>query len=303
MKIDAIYVACCKTDFYFTKICIASIRYWNKAIPVYLLKDYSQGEFNTSDLEKVFNVSVLQMQHKQLGPYGKLFLYIKKHRDRIFVIDSDIVWLRDVIPELEAFSEDLVVQGYKPDDLEKEMNQWYFNTLNLKKHHIDYQYPGFLFNAGQLVCNASLFSEIDFDDTIKLKEKIPPEPTFDNTFLCEDQGILNYVIAKKIASGSISYRSYKFFTWGHDTAINSIDIGQNNIPAHFPPLIHWFGKKNGLISGLAGNKILRFYEKYYYSKLDNGEIKRFRSRLFRTIKHPVAYIKIILKKMAYLNFL
>ena len=299
MKIDAIYVACCKTDFYLTRICIASIRYWNKATPVYLLKDHSQGEFNTSDLEKAFNVSILQMQYNQLGHYGKLYLFIDEEKRRALVIDSDIVWIRNIITELEAFSEDLVIQCYSPDNAEKEMNNWYFNTHNLHKKYYDYQYPGFLFNGGQYVCNTSAFSKEDFDDIIILKEKAVP--IFDNIFTGEDQGVLNYLLAKKIEKGSINYRCHTFYIWGYDKAINSIDIGQKNIPAHFPSLIHWFGKKNGLISGLTGNKILNFYEKYYYSKLDNGGIKRFNSRLFRTIRHPFAYVKIIIKKIVHLN--
>jgi hypothetical protein len=296
MKIDKVYIACCKTDYYLTKICVASIRYWNSSIPLYLLKDHSQGNFDTTDLEKAFNVSILQMKTDQPGPYGKLFVYAEENESRIFVIDSDIVWIRDAIKELEFFSEDIIIQGYNPDEFDKEINSWYFNMPNLHKHYT-YNYPGFLFNAGQLVCNTSLFSRNDFDNIINLKEKKSPKPIFDNIFLCEDQGILNYVFAKKIETSSVNYRHHKFYTWGYDKAINEIDIKQNNVPTHFPSLIHWVGKKTGLISGLPGNKILDFYEKYYYSKINNGKIKIAVARSLRIIKHPIGYLKTIVKKV------
>jgi hypothetical protein len=295
MKIDKIYVACCKADFYLTKICVASIRYWNNSIPVYLLKDHSQGDFNTTELERAFNVFILPMKYQQLGAYGKLYPFIEEKGSRILVIDSDIVWIRNIILELEAFSEDIIIQCNVPADPEKEMNQWYFNTVNLNKHYNQYRYPGFLFNTGQFVCNTSSFSKEDFEETITWKEKA--SPLFKNTFLCEDQGILNYAVAKKIEGGSVTYRHHNLFIWGYDPAINEIDIKQNNIPDHFPSLIHWFGNKTGLIAGLPGSKILKFYDAFYYSKIDNGRIKKNIAGLYRVIKHPIAYFKTIIKKI------
>jgi len=289
------YVACCKADFYLTKICVASIRYWNKLIPVYLLKDHSRGDFDTTELEKAFNVSVLSMKYKQLGAYGKLYPFIEENESRVLVIDSDIVWIRDVIPELEMLSEDIIIYCYVAADPEKEMNRWYFNTLNFYNHYSDYQYPGFLFNTGQFVCNTSSFSKEDFDDAIAWKEKALP--IFNDTFLCEDQGILNYVVAKKIQAGSISYRHHDLFIWGYNSSINEIDIKRNDIAGHFPALIHWFGNKTGLISGLPGSRILKFYEAFYYSKIDNGRIKKNISGLSRVISHPVASLKLIIKKI------
>ncbi len=301
MKIDAVYVGCCKTDLYLTKICIASIRYWNDSIPVYLLRDYSQGDFDTVDLEKALNVYVHPMPYKKLGYYGKLYPFIEEEKSRILVIDSDIVWIRNIIPELEVFSEDIIMQCYTPGDPKKEINDWYFNADNLSKKYDDYQYPGFLFNGGEYVYSTSAFTKEDFNDIITMKEKAVP--LIDNIFTGEDQGILNYVLSKRIKQGTITYRCHTFYIWGYDTAINEINISKNIIPNHFPPLVHWFGKKNGLISGMPGNKILSFYEKYYYSKIKNGKIKSVSTRFVRTIKHPFAYMKIIIKKVLRFNFL
>jgi len=293
MKIDKVFVICCKADFYLTKICVASIRFWNKTIPIDLIKDYSQGNFETSELEHAFNVSVFNTRLKKMGPYSKLVPFIEEKGKRVFVIDSDIVWMRNAIPELETFSEDLVVHAFYPLEPEKEMSSWYFNLNNLEKYYNGYVYPGFLFNGGQFVCNTSAFSKEDFNDTIAWQENV--KPIHDNTFLCEDQGILNYAIARRINNSSISYQSYPFYSWGYEKTVNKIDVREMNYSKTLPPLIHWLGKKTGLISGLNGEKILNFYEEYYYSQIADGKQKLIAARWNRTLQHPLNYAKSIIK--------
>jgi hypothetical protein len=56
MKIDKIYITCYYKHLYFLRICIASVRYWNPTIPIYLIKDNSKKTFCTAEIEKNFNV-------------------------------------------------------------------------------------------------------------------------------------------------------------------------------------------------------------------------------------------------------
>jgi hypothetical protein len=295
MKIDRIYIPCFKKDFYFTKICVASIRYWNKEIPISLIKDFSKGAFDSSELEKTFDVSVFPLKFSKMDAYGKLAPFIDEAGSRILLMDSDIIWIKDMIPELNNYAEDIVVQCYNPQDKENEMNCWYFNTDNLKKFYSDYTYPGFLFNTGQMVVNTSAFSEHDFKDIIEWKEQA--RPIHKNTFLCEDQGIINYVAARKIKEGKLSFSNHLFYIHGFDLCINQFRPEDKNLPGEYPGMIHWHGNKPGIIFGLPGHKMLNFYEKYYYSKIKSGVSRRLMERIKRTCSHPWPFTKNLIKKM------
>src|SRR5882724_7926850 len=96
MSAIKVYIGCCKADFYLLRSCIASIRYWNKEVPVFLLKDFSRGAFDTTELEQTFNVGVVHTKFKELGGYMKLQPYIEATDEKIFSQDADMVWLGDI---------------------------------------------------------------------------------------------------------------------------------------------------------------------------------------------------------------
>ena len=52
MKVSRVYVSGYAKDLHLVRICIASIRYWYPDITIYLLKDTSQGDFDTEELER-----------------------------------------------------------------------------------------------------------------------------------------------------------------------------------------------------------------------------------------------------------
>lgn len=298
MKIDKVYVSCCRNDFYLTRICIASIRYWNADIPIVLLKDFSRGNFTTKEMERVFNVGIAPLDIKNTGAYSKLYPFMEETKGRVLVLDSDTVWLGNIIADLEKFDEDLIVDGYSPENTGAEIAKWYFRENLLKEHYGEFPYPGFLFNSGQMVVSNDKFSKDDFLPYVKWKENI--EPVVENIFLCEDQGILNYVIARKIASQLISVRSHKLFLWGWDKEIQKITVSDLRSKKSLPFLIHWYGEKKGLVSILPNHPLLKFYEAWYYSKLALGSTRLQADRFSRTIKHFDNFVYEIVKR-AYLK--
>src|SRR6476620_2653166 len=120
MKIDVVYVFCCKKDLYLTRVCIASIRYWNKTIPVSLIKDNSHGFFDTCEMEKSFHLDIAPIHLNNLGFYSKLYPFFNGNGERALLMDSDIVWVGNLIQHLEKFDEDLIIQGYSPDSVQQE---------------------------------------------------------------------------------------------------------------------------------------------------------------------------------------
>ena len=67
MKIEAIYIPCTRGDFRLTRICVASIRYWYSDIPIVLIKDLMNGDFDTTEVEKHFNVSLYEQKVRAYG--------------------------------------------------------------------------------------------------------------------------------------------------------------------------------------------------------------------------------------------
>ena len=97
-KIQKIYIACCKKDAWFTKLCVASIRYWYPRIPIFLIKDYLWGDFDTSEIEQRLDVSVLDTERKKLGwGFSKLEAMFLENNERILVFDSDTVFVGRVV--------------------------------------------------------------------------------------------------------------------------------------------------------------------------------------------------------------
>ena len=87
--------SCHRKDFYLAKICIASIRYYYPDINIELVKDSENGSFNTSDLEKYFNVQSVDLGIPKMGWGGAKFhyLYQKPASKKILILDADIVFI------------------------------------------------------------------------------------------------------------------------------------------------------------------------------------------------------------------
>ncbi|MEO6730272.1 MAG: glycosyltransferase [Ferruginibacter sp.] len=296
MKIDTVYVLCNKRDFYFASICVASIRYWNKNIPVYLVKDYLNGDFETQRLEMALNVEVVPATIKNLGYLAELYPFIEKKDERALVLDADIIWMGDLIPILEQMDEDIVIDGYSPENMEAEKQRWYFFEPSFSTNFPGYVYPGFFFNSGHILFNTRAFSKEEFLALVHWQEF--PSAKLSNTFFT-DQGILNYIVAERIKSKSISYKNFKFQIWGWDKMVGRLAVEDIRQKKSIPYLVHWYGPKNGLISFLPGSRLLKFYEAFYFSHLSNGNASMQVIRIKRTLQHIDKFLYEFLKKVYY----
>ncbi|MEO6538191.1 MAG: hypothetical protein ABIT07_07085 [Ferruginibacter sp.] len=281
MKIDTIYIVCNRKDLYFAKICVASIRYWNKTIPISIIKDFSKGEFNTGLLEKFYDVKIANTTLRKMGYYAKLWPFIENEmEERILILDADIIWMEDLAVKLETYNESLIIDGYLPADLEAEKSRWYFKEPSFARNFQEYKFPGFLFNVGQFICNTSVFEKKDILDLIEWQEE--PKPKIKDTFFYE-QGMLNYLAAKKIAAGEITFRKVPFHKWGWSPEVSEIPVSDIYNRKGRPYLIHWYGHKYSLLSILPGSNILKNYEQMYYRTTEQNKMSLYKARLFRTI--------------------
>lgn len=283
MVIDRILVACCKKDYYLTRICIASIRYWNKSIPIDLLKDLSAGNFNTTELEQTFTVGLAQLPFKKMGAYSKLYPFISSKKERVFIVDSDIVFLGDIIPHLQQFSEDILIQTYSPKELEEEMSKWFFKFE--KSNHLfeKYKYPGFLFNSGQMVINTGIFPSPEVMKLVIWDENTTVKDVA--TFKCQDQGVINFIFADLVKRKSITHAHVDLFEWGWTYDQNRFSIEHVKKGKGTPLLLHWYGEKKGLLSSIPQNELLYFFEQVYFAQFKLGRLKLHFERLKRTMRH------------------
>ena len=82
-KIDKIVIVCHKGILWLTQICIASIRYWYPDRDIYIVKDLYGGNFDTSELERYWNVKELVIEDKKYGSsLSKLGLYVLKEKQK-----------------------------------------------------------------------------------------------------------------------------------------------------------------------------------------------------------------------------
>jgi len=293
-----VYISCFKGNLFLLRSCVASIRYWNKTVSIVLLKDLSKGSFDTSELEKVFNVTLALTKYNQLGYFIKLQPFIEHPDERIFLQDGDMVWLGDMMPLLNGIHEHVAIQAYEPVNTEAELNKWYFNTEKLKKYYPEYKYPGFVFNGGTILFDSHAFNQSDFEDIILWKEKTIP--IHEDVFFCEDQSVLNYVFAKKYFNNSISIAKINLQI---SCATEEAKRYKLSRIKNFEPLniiVHWLGKKNGLTSFYTASHLIRFFEKEYYSHCKNGPLKMLFNRFLRTIKNIDKFIYELAKKIYYI---
>ena len=82
MKIDCIYLLTHKYYLRLTSICVASIRYWYPDIPIYLIKDEVDGSFSTREIERIWNVGVMETHDHAEGPRRRESVQLGDPQDR-----------------------------------------------------------------------------------------------------------------------------------------------------------------------------------------------------------------------------
>ena len=134
------------------------------------MKDYSQGSYDTSELEKLWNVELFKTDRGHLGVAGKLEPMFGRGAERCLIIDSDIVFVGKLLDALERYDEDFVVADTpNPPD---EIPLYYFDLAKLAEFDSDFIFPQYAFNAGQIVATTGILTREDFSGIIRFHE--PP---------------------------------------------------------------------------------------------------------------------------------
>jgi hypothetical protein len=264
MHVKKIFVNAHKYDFNLAKICIASIRYWYPDIPIFLIKEFSAGDFDTSFVEEKWNVQILDIPRKLFGwGYGKLEPLFLENEESFLVLDSDTVMIGPVIDGVKDIDAQFIID----DEVQpaERFNEIYYDLDRIHELEEKFIYPGYSFNSGQWFGTSNVLTRNDFSKVLDWTE--PPRPKFPEIVFNGDQAHLNFVVHLKEQMKQLTVSRIKLMIWPKDGAADFIDLERiRKKQAAFPYIIHWAGFKSDKITDLPRADILLFFKNYYYSK-------------------------------------
>lgn len=276
MKIDEIIVATHRGDYWLTRICVASIRKWYPDIPIRLLKDELNGEFDTSEIENAWDVGVLEVPRRLFGwGVSKFEPYFLPYRKRVLIMDSDIVFAGPVLERLERCDEDFVVSPEFPEHPHGEWFETTYYRIDEVRKSVDplFEYPGYVFNTGQIVCHTGILSRETFAPFVDYDCEVPAL-RHNHALSCADQGILNHLLPALQKRGKVSVALDRFQIWSKHDEAAEMDLVRIRTGGGYPLMIHWAGDHAEFIGLLSRADILLYYQKEYYKRLPFGSCRR-----------------------------
>jgi lipopolysaccharide biosynthesis glycosyltransferase len=282
-EIDVVYIAASSHDARYTRICIASIRYFYPDVPIKLLVGGTLEPSLVEEIVRYWNVSLADLPKGDWGwGFIKLEPLFGSIGERFIVLDSDTVFTGFVLDHWLSCGADFLVDDESQS--ESDIARLYYDWRKVAKVDPKAQLPRFVFNSGQWFGIAGVLTREDFSSLLDWS-RMPPVLRYASGFMPGDQGILNYVLNQKAALGSVSVECCNLMRWpAHGLEDLSAElISTRQAP---PRVIHWAGLKKADLDSMVGSDILRFFEAQYYHKIPYGSRKLFTAHLkYSLISH------------------
>jgi hypothetical protein len=261
--LDCIYVTASARDSRFTRICVASVRYFHPEVPVRLL---AGGHLPAGLAKELLQYWDVQKAHFAIGEYGWGFVKLEPlfgaPGEKFLMLDSDTALTGPVL------------NGWKNCDAQFLVDNEKYCETNIRARYYDWQKlleidrkalaPRFVFNSGQWVGTAGVLTRDDFEPW--LEWTFPRRLRYPNHFFPGEQGILNYVLNRKAILGEVSIESRSIMRWaGH--GLSGLDVkavSEGTAPAL---IIHWAGMKKVRHGAMVGADLLSYFEGIYYRRL------------------------------------
>lgn len=274
-----VVVSCYKGDFFLTKICVASIKYYHPEAEVYLLKDSLAGYFDSSELEKAFQVQVLDLGIDKYG-WGAAkvhFILSNKFKNqRVFILDSDIVFVGRFLRELfdNTKGMDFVVNpDYYQTPYEGTVPLHYYRFDNIKKFDPAFSFIGYVFNTGHLIVTPNKLTASDAESLFDI-EMLPYYKRLD-ILPQVDQSLFNYLLPKMSQQELLTLKEVPFMIWSDGPEAKALVLREVQEGNTYPFLIHWAGvTRIPNLDKMTRSDILHFFQDYYYSKVPLGNLKK-----------------------------
>jgi len=296
-----IVVCCNKKDFFFAKICIASIRYYYPTIPIELVKDNGNGGFNTGELQKYFDVNIVDFGIPRLGWSGAKFHYLYKMPagKKVLIIDADIVFVGPFLERLQPYylhNDYVVSPEFESNPYAKWVDDIYFKTSQIEATYPEYKYPGYFFNAGQIFLTGGAIPEAVLNQFFD-KEQFPFWK-HKHLFPAVDQSVYNYILPTLASKASIQLGLCTFMLWSKSQQTKDLCISKVINKTYTEGLIHWAGDiRRADLRGMSRKDILFFFENFYYIKIPFGNLKLFYLKWLTKMRYLSLQLIYIAKKL------
>jgi hypothetical protein len=269
-SVDCVYVAASGLDSRYTRICVASIRYFYPDIPVRILAGGRMRRGLLEELRQYWDVTLADIP---VGDYGwgfvKLEALFGPPGERFLVLDSDTALTG---PILDSWTDNdapfLVDNEQQSESAKKEL---YYDWRKVREIDITARPPRFLFNSGQWRGTAGILTRDDFEPWVEWT--FPRRLRYPECFMPGDQGVLNYVLNKRAMLDGLRVESRSVMRWpGRE--LQGLDAEGLSRKAVEPVIVHWAGLKKARFSQINGFDLLAFFEKLYYRRLPRGTPRR-----------------------------
>jgi hypothetical protein len=281
-RVDAIYVAASSRDSRFTRICVASIRFFYPRAPVRLLAGGPLEPGLVDELARYWDTPLACVKPGDWGwGFVKLEPLFGPEGERFLVVDSDTVFAGRVLENWAACNAGFLVDDEQQTEVAT--RRLYYDWRQVLAVDPAATPPQFVFNSGQWFGTAGLLSRRDFEMFIDWRN-VPPRLRYPGLFMPGDQGVLNYVLNRKVACEGLAVNRGTIMRWpGHGMdGVNAETVASGTAP---PVIVHWAGYKGPRLGSLPGADVLRFFEAEYYTRLPSSRARR----VIAAVRHPLGY--------------
>jgi hypothetical protein len=268
--VECIYIAASARDARYTRICVASVRYFYPDVAIKLLAGGPLERGLADELRYYWNVGMADLPS---GDYGWGFVKLEPlfgpRGERFLVLDSDTVMAGPVLDLCSGSDAPFIVDDETQS--EADTRRLYYDWRLLSQIDPEAQPPRFVFNSGQWFGTAGMLARLDFGPW--LEWTMPRRLRYPAIFKQGDQGVFNYMVNQKAAAGGLNVRRRKIMRWpGHGMdGVSAASVADRTAP---PLVVHWAGMKKPRLGDMTGAGLLQFFEKRYFQRLPAGSVRR-----------------------------
>lgn len=270
MPVDCIYICASTRDARYTRICVASVRFFYPQISIRLLVGGRLQHGLERELRYYYNVSVADIP---VGNYGWGFVHWEPlfgpSGEKFLVLDSDTVLAGPVLDLWNDSQALFLVDDEKPS--EAATKELYYDWEKVRLVDSASQPPKFVFNCGQWFGTSGVLTRDDFAPWVEWT--MPRRVRHPGLFMCGDQGIFNYVLNKKVLLDGLAVDRRKIMRWPkHSMEGLEPALVRKRVAA--PVVVHWSGPKRVRQRDMIGADLLSYFEETYYQHFPFGGVRR-----------------------------
>ncbi len=296
--IDRVYIAASARDARYTRICVASVRYFYPDIPIRLLVGGHLQRGLARELQQYWNVGTADLPRGEYGwGFVKLEALFAPPGERFLVLDSDTVLTGRVLDLWGQSCAPFLVDDEKQS--EADVKRLYYDWEKVRETDPNAGPPQFVINSGQWFGTAGVLTRDDFAPWVEWT--MPRRLRHPEYFMPGDQGILNYVLNQKAAIDGLRVERRQLMRWpGH--SMEGLDAETVSKRAAAPRVVHWAGVKRARQRDMMGADLLAYFEKVYYQRLPVGGARRlfagYRDALSQWLLGAQVRVKLASRKFA-----